>query len=157
MRERRERVPHERDHGPVLFFDGECILCNGFADFVLRRDRRHALRLATLQGTTAAALLGDAVRIPAAGEEDGVSGAAPVFLSMIYRDEDGVFRKSEAVRRVLSRLGGLWRGVSALMGLVPRPVRDAVYDVVARNRLRWFGRRAACRMPTPGERDRFLP
>ena len=150
----------------VLFFDGECILCNGFADFVLRRDRHRAIRLATLQGETAAVLLPDEVREDA-GAQDVRSAqggpptrdvsAAPGFVSVVFWDEGGVFRKSEAVRRVLSRLGGVWRVAAVMIGLVPRGLRDAVYDVVARDRMRWFGRRAACRMPTPAERDRFLP
>lgn len=134
-----------RGDGPVVFFDGDCILCNGFADFVMRRDRRHALRLATLQGETAASLLPDEAR-------RGTVGA-----SVILYDAAGVFRKSEAVRRVLGHMGGPWRAAAFLIGLVPRRVRDAAYDVVARHRLRWFGRRATCRMPTPEERGRLLP
>lgn len=184
-----------RGDGPVVFFDGDCILCNGFADFVMRRDRRHALRLATLQGETAAALLPDEVRrartggSPPAGNgatgrvevtvssdpgavnvprdtavADASSGPARAswaraedFSSVIVRDGADILRKSEAVRRVLRHMGGPWRVAAVLIGLVPRVVRDAVYDVVARHRLRWFGRRAACRMPTPEERARFLP
>ena len=152
-----------RPEGPVLFFDGDCILCNGFADFVLRRDRRHALRLATLQGETAAVWLARGETSPSVADAAEGPGPAsgpdpgPGFRSVVLYEAGATYRKSEAVRRVLRHLGGAWRVVASLFGLVPRGVRDAVYDVVARHRFRWFGRRAACRMPAPEERDRFLP
>ncbi len=160
MSEAREELRRSpRPQGPILFFDGDCILCNGFADFVLRRDRRQALRLATLQGETAAAWLSREVAPPFAGGAAGAAGPEPEpgFRSVVLYEAGATYRKSEAVRRVLRQLGGAWRVAAVLTGLVPRPLRDAVYDVVARHRLRWFGRRASCRMPTAAERERFLP
>lgn len=141
--------------GPIVFFDGDCVLCNGFADFVLRRDRRRLLGLATLQGQTAASLLLRHGRRENTTRE-GLA-ASPDFKSIVLWDAGSIFRKSDAVIRVLSALGGVWRLIAALLRVVPRPLRDAVYDVIARNRFGWFGRRGVCRMPTEAERGRFFP
>jgi predicted DCC family thiol-disulfide oxidoreductase YuxK len=125
----------------VIYFDGVCGLCNGFVDFVMARDRSRGFRFAALQGSTATARFGD---------------PGDVDPSTILFEEDGVvYEKSTAALRILSRLGGPWALV-AVFGLVPRPVRDAVYDWVARNRYGWFGRRDTCRLPSAEERAVFL-
>lgn len=134
---------HPEPEPPIIFFDGVCGLCNRFVDAVLRADRKGVFRFAPLQGETAKALL---TPLP---DDDRT-------WSVIYRDAQGTFRESEAVLRVLWRLGGWWK-VLAVLQCVPRPIRDSVYRMVARNRYRWFGKRAACRLPTPEERARFLP
>jgi predicted DCC family thiol-disulfide oxidoreductase YuxK len=129
--------------GPIVFFDGVCGLCNHFVDFVLNRDHRGVFRFAPLQGETARRHLAEAdVRD---------------LKTMVLLDRDGVFRKSTAVLRVLSRLGGGWRLLAALLRLIPRPLRDIGYAVVARTRYSIFGRKETCRMPTPAERGRLLP
>jgi predicted DCC family thiol-disulfide oxidoreductase YuxK len=129
---------------PILFFDGLCALCDGFAAFVAARDRRGVLRLAPLQGETAEALI----------PRDALSSASPG--SIVLWVDGKSHRKSDAVLRVFSGLGGGWRLLALAARLLPRFLRDAIYDVVARNRIRWFGRRAACRIPDPGG-ARFLP
>jgi len=129
--------------GPVLFFDGVCGLCNRFIDFVITRDRAAVFRFAPLQGETARDQLPEAdVR---------------VINTMVLRDEQGVFRKSTAAVRVLMRLGGVWRILGGALWLVPRPLRDAGYSLVARNRYAIFGKKETCRIPTAAERGRFLP
>ena len=125
----------------VIYFDGLCGLCNGFVDFVLRRDRRRRFRFAPLQGVTARARFGDP------GDVDPTT---------IVLEEDGVvFERSTAALRIISALGGLW-GLAAVLGWVPRFLRDAAYDWVARHRYGWFGKRETCRLPTPAERAVFL-
>lgn len=130
----------------VLFFDGLCGLCNGFVDFVLARDRRARLSVAALQGETALALVPEDA--PVVGGEDP--------RSLVLWEDGKVLRKSDAALRALELLGGPWRLARAFR-VVPRFARDAVYDLVARNRHRWFGRRTTCRAPTAAERARFLP
>ncbi len=144
----------------ILFFDGVCGLCNRFVDFVLRADRQHRFRYSPLQGETARRLLDqaggrEAGSAPPGGREPGTPQACDL-RSFIFLDTDRRFEQSSAVLHALIRLGGAWR-LFAVLYVFPRPVRDFVYRVVARNRYRWFGRRDACRMPTPEERDRFLP
>lgn len=153
-----EKIPDGTDAGPVLFFDGTCVLCDGFADLVLRRDHRRRFRLATLQGETAArwGIGGDAGGRGALAESSpGAASPQPVYRTIVLSEGGRTYRKSDAVLRVLPHLGGPYR-LAPVLRAVPRVVRDAVYDLVARNRLRWFGTRA-CRMPTPEERARFLP
>lgn len=138
--------------GPVIFFDGVCALCNGFVDFVLARDRGAVFRFAPLQGETAAGVLRGGA--PAASGEDAEAG--DWMNSMVLRDKDGLHRRSEAALRILMGLGGPWR-LLGIFRLVPLPWRDGAYNLLARNRYRWFGKHDICRMPAPTERERFLP
>lgn len=127
----------------ILFFDGVCGLCSRSVDFVLARDRQSIFQFAPLQGETARQLL------PPADVND--------LNSMVLMIEGHPFRKSSAAVRVLWRLGFGWRLLSVFAWLVPLPLRDLVYDLIARNRYRMFGKHETCRMPTPAERSRFLP
>jgi predicted DCC family thiol-disulfide oxidoreductase YuxK len=77
--------------------------------------------------------------------------------TIVVVDPQGTYRRSSAVVRVLWQLGGGWSLLGTLLWLVPRPIRDLAYQLVARNRYRWFGQKEACRMPAPQERARFLP
>jgi predicted DCC family thiol-disulfide oxidoreductase YuxK len=132
-----------RAGGPVIFFDGVCGLCNRFVDFVMRRDTKGVFRFAPLQGETARGRLPD--------------GDVREINTMVLCDEQGIFRKSTAAVRILTRLGGIWRIVGGTLRLVPRPLRDAGYSLVARYRYAVFGKKETCRMPTLAERARFLP
>jgi predicted DCC family thiol-disulfide oxidoreductase YuxK len=128
---------------PVIFFDGECGLCNRWVDFVLARDHRHEFRFATLQGETAQRALPSA---------DG-----KLLNSVVLLDDLGEHRRSDAVARMLIRIGGFWFVAGWLLRMIPRPIRNRGYDFVARHRYQWFGHKQTCRMPTPDERARFLP
>ena len=127
--------------GPVVFFDGVCGLCNRFVDFLLRRDASGVLHFAPLQGETAASL-------PAEFRE---------LDTVVFRDGERTLVRSTAVAAILRRLGGVWRLVGGALWLIPRPLRDFGYRVVAANRIRLFGERETCRMPTPEEAGRLLP
>jgi predicted DCC family thiol-disulfide oxidoreductase YuxK len=127
---------------PIIFFDGVCGLCNRFIDFVISRDSAGLFRFATLQGETARE------RLPEADLD---------LNTMVLCDEQGIFRKSTAAVRILTRLGGVWGLCGTALRLVPRPLRDVAYSFVARNRYRVFGKKVTCRMPTTAERTRFLP
>jgi predicted DCC family thiol-disulfide oxidoreductase YuxK len=127
----------------IVFFDGVCNLCNASVDFLVRRDRERHLRYASLQSDIGQRMLAD-VGLPTSE-----------FGSFIYLDRGRLHMRSSGAIRVAMRLGGLW----TLMGIflvVPPFIRDAVYDGVARNRYRWFGKRDTCRLPTAEERDLFL-
>jgi predicted DCC family thiol-disulfide oxidoreductase YuxK len=127
----------------VIFFDGVCGLCNRFIDFVISHDRAAIFHFAPLQGQTARE------RLPEADVRD--------VNTMVLWEEQGVLRKSTAAARILVRLGGVWRVIGTALLLVPRPLRDAGYSLVARYRYAIFGKKDSCRMPTPAERARFLP
>ncbi len=128
---------------PVVFFDGTCGLCDRTVTRLLRADVHERLLFAPLQGTTARALLP-----PLPADES--------TWSLVLRDADGVHEGPDAVLRIARVLGGAWR-MAGLARVLPRGVRAWLYRLVARHRFRFFGRRAACRVPTPAERARFLP
>jgi predicted DCC family thiol-disulfide oxidoreductase YuxK len=126
----------------VLFFDGHCNLCNHFIDFLIRRDRRGVLNYAPLQGKTAKVKL-----------------APNLYMSLpsvVFLDGDEVYLRSGAALRAIAMLGGIY-SLAKIFLLVPAPLRDFVYNTIANNRYRIFGRRETCRLPTPEEKERFLP
>lgn len=132
----------------VIVFDGVCVLCNGWVRFLLRHDHRRRYRFAAMQSEPGRRFLADAGLDP----DDPAS-----FLLVEYDRGAGpqVATDSDAIRRVLVGLGGIWRAAHVI-GWLPRAVRDPAYRFVARHRYRWFGRRDACALPPADERDRFL-
>lgn len=138
----------DRDPPAVIVFDGVCVLCNGWVRFLLRHDRRQRYRFAAMQGEAGRRLLA----------QNGLDPEDPVSFLLIEYDRSPMPRVStdtDAIRRVVTGLGGVWRlaGVSAAL---PRRVRDPLYRLVARNRYRWFGRHDACVVPDPAQARRFL-
>jgi len=136
-------VPAFRDDRPVIVFDGYCVLCSGFAQFIIRTDRRRRFRLLAAQTPVGAALY----------EHFGL--AAADYESNILLEDGRAWLKSEGSIRIFERLGWPW-SLMAAGRLLPRPWRDRLYAIVARNRLHWFGRRESCYLPNPSERDRFI-
>ena len=131
--------------GPVVLFDGVCNLCDAAVRFVIERDRSGRFRFAALQSEAGVRLL----------RERGLSAGEGEPESLLLVEGSDVFSRSEAVLRIARRLDGAWP-LLAVLFLVPRFIRDDAYRLVARRRYRWFGRTAACRVPDPGLRARFL-
>ncbi len=140
----------------VVFFDGVCVLCNESMRFLLGEDRSGILRFAPLQGETAA---GEPEVARLLGDGGEARPDAAELRSVIYVRGEGdgkeVLTRSDAILAVLDDLGGFWR-LLATARVLPRALRDRVYDVIGRNRYRWFGRLEACRLPREGEAARFL-
>lgn len=128
---------------PVLFFDGVCNLCNASVQWVLRHDRRGQFRFAALQSELGRQVLA----------QHGINAGA--LDTVVLLAEGRVYTRSDAALELLRRLGGPWAGLSILRRL-PRPLRDAVYNWIARNRYRWFGRQESCWLPRPEWKSRFL-
>ncbi|MDA1015272.1 MAG: DCC1-like thiol-disulfide oxidoreductase family protein [Planctomycetota bacterium] len=126
----------------VVFFDGVCGLCNRFVNFVLPRDRHARIRFSPLQGTLAKDLVSEADRLN--------------LNTVVYWNGSIGYRKSAAIVRVLWKLGGVWRVIAAVLWCVPWPIRDVGYLLISKFRYRLFGQLETCRIPTPGERSRFL-
>ncbi|ABF87232.1 conserved hypothetical protein [Myxococcus xanthus DK 1622] len=129
----------------VVLFDGVCNLCNGTVLFIIDRDPEARIRFTALQSQRAAALLAPHGVVPK--EEPD---------SFVLLQDGKLYERSTAALRVARMLKGPWRFLYAFI-VVPRPLRDLVYRIIARNRYRWFGREAQCRIPTPELRARFLP
>jgi predicted DCC family thiol-disulfide oxidoreductase YuxK len=134
---------------PILLYDGVCGLCNRIVQFTLRHDRNAVFRFASLQSVFAASILAR-------------HGADPSDLNTFYvvvnheLPDEYLLPRSDAGIFVLKRLPGPWRPTAFLLQLVPRFLRDAVYNVVGRHRYRIFGRFDVCQLPSEQDRNRFL-
>ena len=137
------------DAAGVVLFDGVCALCDASVRFLLARDRRGRFRYAPLQGETARAVL---KRHPETG--DDVSTV--LYVRAMGTERETVDARSDAALLILRELGGFWKMVSWLR-VVPRAIRDGVYDWIARHRYGWFGKFDACRLPDDESAERFLP
>ncbi|MEY4935135.1 MAG: hypothetical protein RIS64_1494 [Bacteroidota bacterium] len=127
----------------IILFDGVCNLCDGVVQFVLKKDKKARFRFAALQSERGTALL----------KQFGLSTTN--YNSFVLIESGRVYQKSTAALQVLKGLGGVWMLLYAFM-IVPRPIRDAIYDRVARNRYRFFGKKDECMLPTAEIRARFL-
>ena len=135
---------------PILLYDGECGLCARSVQFVLARERTRgmrALRFAPLQGEWARAVRAS---FPVVSQIDTV-----VWCDTDEAGHARVLLRSDAAIATLRYVGGGWRALAAASALVPKSIRDAVYDVIARRRARLWSR--ACLLPAEHERERFLP
>jgi predicted DCC family thiol-disulfide oxidoreductase YuxK len=133
----------EKTEHPVILFDGECNLCNGAVQLVIRNDKKDLFRFASLQSEFAKNAL--------ANFEIDSSDMKTFILS-----QDGkMFSRSTAALRVAKKLSGVWPLLYGFM-IVPKFIRDGVYNFISRNRYTWFGKRDSCWMPTPDLRKKFL-
>lgn len=129
--------------GPILLFDGVCNLCNGTVQFVIERDPKAKVKFASLQSQFAK-------------QQFQSHGIANNYLDSIVLLEAGkVFVKSTAALKLSRHMNGLWPLLQLLL-IIPRPIRDVVYDWIARNRYGWFGKQGSCWIPTPALRGRFI-
>ena len=135
--------PLTRD-APVLLFDGVCHLCSGWAGFVIRNDPDGVVKLATVQSVSGQEIL-RALGMP-----------TDTFDTLVFVEDGRAWFRSAAVLRILRHMRRRWQFARAL-AIVPAGLRDACYDVIARNRYRWFGKRETCLLPTPDIARRFLP
>ena len=134
---------------PIILYDGVCGLCDRFTQFVLKRDTRDLFRFASLQSEFAAQVLRG-------------YGINPQQLDTVYvivnfkQPDQQLLARSAAAIFVMKQLGGIWRVVALGLRILPRPLRAAAYNFVARNRYRWFGKYESCLLPDPRQRHKFL-
>jgi predicted DCC family thiol-disulfide oxidoreductase YuxK len=131
------------DNHPIILFDGVCNLCNGAVNSVIRRDPKAQFRFAALQSDVGQKLLAH-FRLSTSD-----------FDTFILVEGERYYSKSTAALRVIKGLGPCWSLLYVLIA-VPRPVRDFVYRLIARNRYRLFGKQDSCMVPTPDIKARFL-
>lgn len=127
----------------IILFDGVCNFCNAGIHFIIRHDRHRVFRFAALQSEAGQKLLRQ-FRLP-----------QNAFDSFVLIENGKVYQKSSAGIKVCGGLPWYWQWTQ-LFWLVPPFLRNAVYDRVARNRYRWFGKKDACAVPPPEVRSRFL-
>lgn len=135
-------LPDYGDKRPLFIFDHVCVLCSGGVSFIMKHDRKGAIVFTPAQGPLGQAMCG----------HFGIDwNATYVFVrnGKAYTKSDGYFEVARA-------LGGWWR-LGLVFQIIPRPLRDWAYDLIARNRYRWFGKTAeACALLTPEQRARLL-
>ena len=127
----------------VILFDGVCNLCNGFVTFVIARDPAGRFQFGPLQSQAAQRLLGSI----------DSNDASPD--SVVLVENGRVWSRSAAALRIARGLSFPWP-LAYVFVVIPRPLRDWIYNLVARNRYRWFGKRDVCMVPTPELRARFI-
>jgi predicted DCC family thiol-disulfide oxidoreductase YuxK len=132
---------------PIVLYDGLCGFCDASVQWILRHDRPEVFRFAALQGETAAAVLKRHPEVPA--------NLDSLILVVPETTGERLYWRSAAVLQICARLPGVWR-LFAAFRVLPRPFTDLAYRFIAAIRYRIWGRRESCRIPSPGERARFL-
>ena len=132
----------ERSH-PVILFDGVCNLCSGAVQFIIKHDRKKLFRFASLQSKF--------------GEEVMKHFDLPVdqYNSFILLEKEKIYTRSKGALKVAKKLNGLYFLLYASI-IVPRFIRDAVYNFIARKRYNWFGKKETCWIPTPELKNLFI-
>jgi len=126
----------------IILFDGECNFCDQSVQFIIKRDPKGIFKFTSIQGEI--------------GQELLIKYHIPSSInSFILIEDDQYFIKSTGALKVCKHLNGLWKLLYFFI-LVPRPIRDMVYAFIAKNRIKWFGKREQCLLPTPEVRKRFL-
>ncbi|HDR7512886.1 DUF393 domain-containing protein [Bacillus toyonensis] len=126
----------------VILFDGECNFCDHSVQFIIKRDKKALYNFASIQSDTGEEILRK-YRVPADID------------SFILVDGHKCFYKSSATLRVCKNLKGGWKLLYCLL-IVPKPLRDYFYGIVAKNRYKWFGKKDSCMLPSTEIRKRFL-
>ena len=127
----------------IVVFDGVCNLCNHSVQFILRHEAAPHFQFAPLQTPAGTRLM------------KAFGFSVDEAKTFVLITDGKPYAKSDAAIRIARHLKGAWK-LAGLIRVVPRPIRDWIYDVVARNRYRWFGKTDACMVPTPELRARFL-
>lgn len=128
-------------HNHIIFFDGVCNLCNGAVNFVIDRDPDKFFKFAPLQSEEANKYL------PKENLKE--------LNSIVYFQNGKIHTKSSAALRIGRKLAGPVKLVYVFI-IFPPFIRDLIYDFIARNRYKWFGKKDTCRLPEPGIKERFL-
>lgn len=127
----------------ILLFDGTCNLCSGIVHYIIKKDTGGKFKFAALQSNTGQSFL----------KQFGLP--ADNFNSIVYINGDKYFLKSSAVLHVLKNLAGAWK-LAYLFIILPPPLRDFIYNIIAEKRYKWFGKQNSCMMPTEDIKQRLL-
>jgi len=128
----------------IILFDGVCNLCNSSIQFVIKRDKDDVFRYAALQSEIGQELI----------SERGLDTSTTDSIILI-EPTVAYYTKSDAALQIGSHLKGC-RTISKVLNLIPRVLRNIVYDFVARYRYRWYGKKDECMVPTPELKAKFL-
>jgi len=127
----------------IILFDGVCNLCNGAVNFVIKRDTGNVFKFTPLQEKQGVLLL----KMHAVDTQK--------LDSIVLIENEKVYVKSSAALRIARKMSNLWPLFFVLL-IIPSFIRDGVYDFIAKNRYKWFGKKEQCMIPKPGLREKFL-
>lgn len=136
-----ENLPQDKK---IILFDGVCNLCNSAVNFIIDRDRDDQFRFVSLQSELGQQLI-DYLAI----RERNIDSI------ILYEPGKAYYYKAQAVFKILNSVGGLYKLI-LLFRFLPNTLKDHIYDYVAKNRYKWYGKREACRIPTPEIQKKFL-
>ena len=127
----------------LILFDGLCNFCNFWVNFIIDHDDKRYFKFASLQSDIAQRIL--------------IEKKIDTFKidSIILVVKENVFFKSSATLQIAKNLNGFWKTLY-IFSVIPSPLRDLIYDFIAKNRYNWFGKRERCRVPSKDEKERFL-
>lgn len=128
---------------PVILFDGVCNFCNSSVNFVIKNDKKGQIKYAALQSFAGQQIL------------DDYKFSNATLDTFVFIENGKLYTQSTAALRVCKQLTGLWPAMYVFI-IVPRFIRDGVYNFIAKNRYKWFGKKDSCMIPTPDVRSRFL-
>ncbi len=128
----------------IILFDGVCTVCNGFVQFIIKRDKEDLFRFASLQSEIAQKLLSERTI-----DTQKIDSVVLIEPGVAY------YLKSDAALEIGKELKG-YRTLSKILGLIPSSLRNIVYDIIARNRYSWYGKKDECMIPTPEIKSKFL-
>lgn len=126
----------------IILFDGVCNLCNRSVQFIIKRDPKGYFKFASLQGETGLELL----------KRYGLNSNINSFVLI---EDEKIHLESTAALRVCSKLNSGWKALACFL-IIPRPIRDFFYKIIANNRYKWFGKKESCMLPLPEWKNRFL-
>ena len=127
----------------IILFDGVCNFCNYWVNFIIDHDKQNIFKFAALQSEKGKELL-DKFELP---KDD--------FDSFILISQNKVYKKTSAAFEIAKQLNG-WPKILIPFGILPHSLTDLIYDLVAKNRYKFFGKKDACRIPTKEEKSKFL-
>lgn len=136
-----ENLPKDKK---IILFDGVCTLCNNAIDYIIKKDHKDQFVFASLQSDIGKELT----------KERGIDTTQVDSIILIIPGE-AYYIKSSAALQIFKRLKGLV-SLSRIFLPLPESFRDSVYDLIARNRYQWFGKKESCRMPTREEKAKFI-
>jgi predicted DCC family thiol-disulfide oxidoreductase YuxK len=128
---------------PVILFDGICNLCNASVQYVIKHDKKRLFRFASLQSSFGEKVL----------KENNLPHNT--FNSFILLDKNKIYSRSTAALLVAKKLSGIVKLLYAFI-IVPKFIRDFIYNVIAKNRYKWFGKQETCWFPTPELKSLFF-
>ncbi len=134
-------MPSENNN--IILFDGVCNFCNAVTNFIIRQDKKKIFRFAAFQSTVGQKILKQ------------LNFSLDSFETFLFIANGKIYKKSNAALRLYNKLSWYWKWTQ-LFWIFPRFFRDWIYDIIARNRYKWFGKREECMVPTAELKERFL-